>query len=519
MPTYHITAPDGSEFEVTGDGSQQDALAHIQANYQPAQPVQAPQATDPRGAVGEALMQAGSGFAAMVPAGIAGLINPVTNALGLTDRSAADAVHETQEAWTYQPRSGGGQKVSAVLNYPVEKLAQLADVTGDQANAQGSQQQRISATAANYGVEPMQARDNRSHGERALEGAGVNTLVQSIPSLLLKGKAGGVARDVSRTSDLGRDLGSVPGEPVRAPVTPPKRQGGLESLPEAAPTKEALKTASRAAYKRAEDAGAIIAPESFTKAKGAITQLMDKEGLDPTLHPKTTAALKRINETEGPVTLEKLETLRKIARDAEGAIDPPDQRLAAKVVEVIDKFSGSLAAKDMVSGAPDAAMALKEARGLWSRARKADVIDEMVDRAQTRAGAHYTQAGMEHALRQEFKTLALNPKRMRTFSPEERTAIKNIARGGAWENSLRNIGKFDPTSGGMAAFMSALLGGGGAIPTGGLSLAIPVAGFAAKRGATRITAGKVARLNEMVRRGPAPKTPSDALRERYLETR
>lgn len=35
MPTYHITAPDGSEYEVTGNGSEQEALAQVQASHSP----------------------------------------------------------------------------------------------------------------------------------------------------------------------------------------------------------------------------------------------------------------------------------------------------------------------------------------------------------------------------------------------------------------------------------------------------------------------------------------------------
>jgi hypothetical protein len=279
----------------------------------------------------------------------------------------------------------------------------------------------------------------------------------------------------------------------------PTQSPAPEPTPPVAPTKEALKEASRAAYKRAEDAGVVIKSDSFNKAKEVLTGQL--KGIDPTLHPDATAALKRITSTEGPVTLDQLETLRKIAKDAQGSIKPADSRLAGQIVETIDNYAETLGTKDLISGDPVAISALKEARNFWSRARKSDSLSEMMDRAQTRAGANYTQAGMEHALRQEFKTLALNQKRLRMFTSAEQEAIKGIARGGAWENSLRNLGKFDPSSGGMAAFMSALLAGGGAVPTGGASLLLPVAGFAAKRGATRITAGKVAALDELVRSG------------------
>jgi hypothetical protein len=44
MPTYRITAPDGATFDVTGEGTEQDALAQVQAQYQ--QPQQ--EAAQPR---------------------------------------------------------------------------------------------------------------------------------------------------------------------------------------------------------------------------------------------------------------------------------------------------------------------------------------------------------------------------------------------------------------------------------------------------------------------------------------
>lgn len=42
MPTYLITAPDGRKFRVTGEGSQQDALAQIQSRYQREDPAVSP---------------------------------------------------------------------------------------------------------------------------------------------------------------------------------------------------------------------------------------------------------------------------------------------------------------------------------------------------------------------------------------------------------------------------------------------------------------------------------------------
>jgi hypothetical protein len=156
-----------------------------------------------------------------------------------------------------------------------------------------------------------------------------------------------------------------------------------------------------------------------------------------------------------------------------------------------------------------------EARALWSRTSKSQLIDNLIERAQLRAGANYTQAGMETALRHEFKSLAMNKRRMRGFTKEQVDAVKKVANGGKLENTLRILGKFDPTTGGMGTAISMGLSGGFAVPTGGMSLALPAIGFAAKRGATAMTRTNVEAAREaLVGRG----LPSAAPQTRAVPT-
>lgn len=263
-----------------------------------------------------------------------------------------------------------------------------------------------------------------------------------------------------------------------------------------APSKESLKQASQAAYKKVEDAGVVIAPESFNKAKEVITGQL--KGIDPTLHPDTTAALKRITSTEGPVTLDQLETLRRIAKDAEASIKPADSRLASNIVDTIDKYAETLSAKDLLSGDPNAVSALKEARGLWSRARKADVLDNLVSRAELSA-PNFSASGMENSLRTEFRALAKNQRLMRTFTGAEQEAIRKVAVGGPAENALRMLGKFAPTgavSTGISSGLGFLAGG----PAG--AAALPAIGAAARYGASKMTMRNAELANALVRRGP-----------------
>lgn len=71
-----------------------------------------------------------SGAVATPLAGIAGLGAAAGNALGLTNADPADVVRNVAGALTYQPRTAQGQQTLGQANYPLEKLAQVADVAG-----------------------------------------------------------------------------------------------------------------------------------------------------------------------------------------------------------------------------------------------------------------------------------------------------------------------------------------------------------------------------------------------------
>jgi hypothetical protein len=506
VPTYEITAPDGRKFRVTGPGSKEEALAQVQAQYQSAQPADEPappeQPAAPRssllanayGLLPETILSMGSSMVAAPAAGLAGIAQGAKNLVS-PGMPAADRVRQVQEGLTYQPRTDAARAVIEGAGVPLQKFAEATDRYG-----------QLFADAGSYAADKTGVEGFRTLGN--LYGTAANTAAQAAPALLTRGRSGGMAGNVNPRPGSPRPSVAAGERSATGAVDSPQagRPSGLARVPEPAPTTEALKAASNAAYKRARETGAVIRPESFGRTRMRLQAVLKEEGLDPTLHPSTTAALKRVAETKGPVSLDQLETLRKIAKDAQKSTAPADQRLAARLVEELDDYADSLDPRHLSAGSTEAVAAFKEARGLWSRARKSETIDDMIDRAQTRAGAHYTQAGMEHALRQEFKSLALDKRRLRMFSKEEQAAIKNIARGGPIENTLRNIGKFDPTSGGMAAAISTGMTGGAAIAGAGpLAAVIPVLGFASKRAATKITRGKVERLHEMVRRGPQPK--------------
>jgi hypothetical protein len=447
-----------------------------------------PQATGPVG-VGEAFLNLGSSAIAAPLSGLAGMAGSV---LPGDEGQGADWTQNVQNALTYQPRTQVGQDAAKVLAYPFEKIAQGADYLGDVANAPSNAKPRISATAANYGLDPMQ--DTRaSQGERAATAALVNTAIQSVPALLLSRG--------SRPNPVGRGV-ETGAKPATSRTSAAAQQTpGLARVSEKPPTIEELSAASTAAYKRAREAGVVVSDESFGTFKQKVSDAMKEEGIDPSLHPDSTAALKRLSETEGAVSLQQLETLRKIANDAQGSVKPADKRLAGQIVDEIDDFIDNLSEKDVNAGDPKAAAAFKEARGLYSRKKKAEEIQQLIHRAEL-STPNFSASGMENALRTEFRVLAKNEKKMRRFNAEERAAIEKVAKGGSTENALRMLGKFAPTGP-----VSGVLSGGAGFMAGGPvgAVALPTAGLLGRYAATQMTLRNAQAAQELMRRGaPVP---------------
>lgn len=274
------------------------------------------------------------------------------------------------------------------------------------------------------------------------------------------------------------------------------------------PTAETLKDLSRHAYQQAEGAGVVVSPQSFAENVGRIVGTAAKEGIDPTLHPQATAALKRLTDVvqQGrPLALQELETLRKVAKGAAGSISKDERRIARILVDALDDYALNLKEADVIAGnASNVGQLLSNARNLWSRASKSEVVEELMERANNRA-AQFSGSGLENAMRTEFRQLVLNPKRLRLFSPVEQQALKRVSRGGPIENVLRYFGKLAPTG----AVSGAISGGVGAA-VGGVpgAIALPLAGGAARKGATMLTSRNARLAAELMRRGgPAAAVP------------
>jgi hypothetical protein len=286
-------------------------------------------------------------------------------------------------------------------------------------------------------------------------------------------------------------VGAVAGKAAEAIASKIKPGEAIPAIPE-------LRSAARAAYERADDAGVQVAQPAFADAVKGISTGLREAGIDRTLHPKATAVLARLDEAAGTApTLQDLDLLRRVAKGAASSLEPDERRLGKLVVDKLDDFVNGLKPADLLAGDAEAATkALGDARGLWARASKAQRIEDAVEGAERQAASVGSGGNVNNATRQAIRRILDNPKQRAGYTADEIEAMEAIVRGGSVQNALRLIGKLSPQGNGLMAAL-----GLGATAANPLMAAGPIAGLVAKKVADRGTTNAVQRLSDLVRSG------------------
>ena len=306
------------------------------------------------------------------------------------------------------------------------------------------------------------------------------------------GAAGRVGRAVLNADPTGRAV-SAAGKAIQERL--PRTPGNREFI-EGAPTPDQLRGQAGALYDKAEASGVRFKPDYFERfADETLSKLVD-EGADKILTPKLSRVADVLEHSKGKApSIKEMAILRKQFGLAAGSADLAEARLGRIAVDLLDDFvegSGS-----SVGGT------LAEARGIWSRLKKSEVIDAAIENAQV------AQAGIEAGLRNQFRGLwqSRNSKKMRGFTDAELAAIKAVAQGDLSANVLRRIGSL---GGGLDASrnMLNLMGGvaGGAAIGGPVGAAlVPVAGHLAARASRAGTKNRAVLARAITSRGDTPK--------------
>ena len=273
---------------------------------------------------------------------------------------------------------------------------------------------------------------------------------------------------------------------------------GIRSVKrEAVPTADELKASSKAAYDVLDKSGFQMDKAQFNAKMSQLPATLRKDlGYVESAYPKVTAAIKEL-QSNAPKDVAEIQALRKIIQGARSSADPQERMIATRVLDEFDDYLLNAPPSAIVGGNKDAIKAWQSAREDYAKMKKSEIFIDMVEKADLDTTSKMA------SLNRQLSSLARNDKRMRLFTPEERKAIEDAAKGGRVQDVLNVAAKFTPMTP-AAAIFTAVAPGGAAIAAGGL---------ASRELATRIKQRAAERLAEQMRLG----RPPDVLRGPFAE--
>lgn len=283
--------------------------------------------------------------------------------------------------------------------------------------------------------------------------------------------------------------------------------GGMKRPQREAPSQQVLSQVAEDRYARLQESGIQLNNEAFTQQMSKIAKSLREAGYTPTGYPKITGAIEELTSTAQPKDWTELQALRKMIKGGQKSVDPEERRLASILLDEYDNYLTNVPKTDIVAGDGKAVgKAWDEARNAYSRMKKAEVFEDMLETAKLDR-SKFTQSGEENALAKQLRDLAKNEKRMRLFTKEEQDAINKAAKGGTPQNLLKFFGRFAPT------------GPVGGMFTGGMTVANPYVGVPAataaalsRAGATGMRRSSVEDLANIMRAGQIPQVTGGVMR-------
>jgi len=347
-----------------------------------------------------------------------------------------------------------------------------------------------------------------------LQGTGASDILTGAGKAAL-GAAGFVASPISAAyrSVIGQPVEDVTGIPreyteFAAQLATPgvglasagKSAPVVRNVAQAAPTIAELKAAAKAGYDSPEVTSLVIKPPAISKYSETTQAALNNAGFDENLAPKTFAILSKLQTVpEGAtVTGNNLQSLRRMLGNAAGSTDATERAAATRAIEALDDLLPKIAKSDVISGdTAAAAKTLEEARGNYAAAKQAEKIDQKTVQAEVRAAASNSGMNVANTVRQRMADVVLKPAERRGLTEEEIQAARDISEGTRGQNALRAAGNLAGGGGGLGA---AVTGGIGALVTpGGIGGLIPLAGYAMKAVANKMTLKQAEKLSEMIR--------------------
>lgn len=357
----------------------------------------------------------------------------------------------------------------------------------------------------------------RSAGQFSTQAAGFGGLVRGIAKQLPKLSAltgGTVSADIAAGAgagagaelgeevggETGRTVGSIVGAFAPGATLLAARETGRGILAQASPDIQLLKRSARDLYKQIDGLGVTVKPQAVDNLSKGLAQTVRKEGFNARIHPKVAAALDEFETASaaGAQSLSEVDILRRVAQSAAKSIEPDEARLGSIMINKIDDFLDGLGPANLTGGKQsDAGLLFKQARGLWGRAKKGEILEEAFDKARLQA------SGFENGLRVQFRTILNNKKKLKGFNKEEIAAMRKVVEGGRAENIAKALGRFGFSEGQSTSMLLGSLGVAGGAAVGGApgAVAVPLLGQLSRNLAQRLTRKNAEFASQVVRAG------------------
>lgn len=274
---------------------------------------------------------------------------------------------------------------------------------------------------------------------------------------------------------------------------------GGPSLSQASPSIQRLKQRAGELYTQVDEAGVRVDQNDFLDFAVGAREAADDIGFDPQLTPKSNALLHRIEDQLGEeVTISDLQKTRRAAQVAAGDIENRvDAAIGTRVIERIDDLIDQQGARIEADGNENVGQMFREANTLWGRARRAEVIDEAMTKAQNQA------SGFENGIRIQMRQILNNKRKRRGFSADEQEAMRKVIQGGPLENTLKFMGKFGLTEGQRTSALMGLMGAGAgySLMGGPGAVLVPAVGQVSMQLAQRLTRNNAKFVDDLVKSG------------------
>lgn len=209
-------------------------------------------------------------------------------------------------------------------------------------------------------------------------------------------------------------------------------------------------------YKLAEQAGVVFKPAAYDRMLQFLNKRLIDEGY--TDQPAITAALNKLNKFQGQArSFIDLDTARSdITKTLIKSSDENVRRLGREIADHLDEFIDGAQPTEILAGnIPQAVSALGRARESWRQVSRSEEMSELLRRATLSEGS------LDAAIRNEFRNLAKNQKRLQRFSPSEQDFILDVVQGGRFADKLSRFSE--------ALRVERSLGGTLYLGTGGLA--------------------------------------------------